>query len=137
MPETGQITFFQRMPFLLRFALAFGAGWLGSYAMPPTAFWPLLLPAVSLLILLLLGARGIWSGFALAWAYGFAFHLFGLSWIGEAFLVDAARFGWMRPFAVSGLPAGLALLTGLAGMAFVKLRSARPVWDAFLFAVLF
>src|SRR5262249_17763927 len=37
----------------------------------------------------------------------------GLYWLGYAFLVDAATFGWLLPFAVLGLPAILAIYTAL------------------------
>ncbi|NJM55404.1 MAG: apolipoprotein N-acyltransferase [Verrucomicrobiae bacterium] len=38
----------------------------------------------------------------------------GLYWIGEAFLVEAEIFAWMLPFAVTLLPAGMALYWALA-----------------------
>lgn len=125
---------------LLRALLAFWAGWLGSMALPPVGLMVVQFPAFSLLIALLRRARTPWGGFGLCWAYAFGFHLFGLSWIGEAFLIDAAKFAWMRPFAVSGLPAGLALITGFAGMAFVWIRRWRRgglLSDILLFAALF
>ncbi len=50
----------------------------------------------------------------LGWCFGFGQFLTGLLWIGEAFLVEAELFLWALPFAVTGLPAGLALFTGLA-----------------------
>ena len=125
---------------MLRVLLAFWAGWLGSLALPPVGLMIVQFPAFSLVILLLQRAKTPWGGFGVCWAYAFGFHLFGLSWIGEAFLVDAAAFAWMRPFAVTGLPAGLALVTGLAGMAFIMVRRWRPgglMADILLFAALF
>lgn len=124
----------------VRFALALAAGWLASLALPPAGLMLAQLPAYSLLIALVGRSRTLWGGFGVCWAFAFAYHVSGLSWIGEAFLVDAERFAWMRPFAVSGLPAGLALLAGLAGMAFVWIRrrlAATPLADVLLFAVLF
>ena len=123
-----------------RIMLAFWAGWIASLALPPIGLMVVQLPAISLLVIVLQRAKSPWGGFGICWAYAFGFHLFGLSWVGEAFLVDAATFAWMRPFAVSGLPAGLALLTGLCGMAFVWIRRRRPggpVRDVLLFAALF
>lgn len=54
-----------------------------------------------------------------AWFFGVGYFLPGLLWIGEAFLVDADVFGWMRPFAVTILPMGLSLFwaLGAAGAA--------------------
>lgn len=48
------------------------------------------------------------------WWFGFGYHVFGLFWIGEAFLVEADTFAWLLPFAVTLLPAGLALFTAAA-----------------------
>lgn len=51
----------------------------------------------------------------LGWCFGFGFFLAGLWWIGAAVLVEADQFAWALPFAVAGLPAGLALFWALAG----------------------
>ena len=58
------------------------------------------------------------------WWFGFGYFVAGLYWIGYAFLVDAKTFGWLLPFAVLGLPAGLALFTGL-GLALARLLWTR------------
>jgi apolipoprotein N-acyltransferase len=58
------------------------------------------------------------------WWFGFGYFLLGLFWIGEAFLVEADKFGWLMPFAVLILPAGLALFTAAA------VGSARVIWPA-------
>ena len=44
----------------------------------------------------------------IGWWFGFGYFLAGLYWVGYAFLVDAKTFGWLLPFAVTALPAGLA-----------------------------
>ena len=56
------------------------------------------------------------------WWFGFGYFLAGLYWVGYAFLVDAKTFGWLLPVAVTILPAGLAVFTGL-GVAL-----ARALW---------
>ena len=61
---------------------------------------------------------------AAGWWFGFGYFLAGLYWIGYAFLVDAATFGWLMPFAVTALPAGLALFTALG------LRAGAAALDA-------
>ena len=58
------------------------------------------------------------------WWFGFGYHLFGLFWVGEAFLVEADKFAWLLPFAVTLMPAGLALFTALAA------GSSRLYWPA-------
>lgn len=43
---------------------------------------------------------------AMGWAFGFSYFLISLHWIVSPFLVDAARHGWMAPFAVVLMAAG-------------------------------
>lgn len=54
----------------------------------------------------------------LGFGFGFGQFFIGLLWMGEAFLVDAAQFLWALPFAVTLLPAGLALFSALAFLVF-------------------
>ena len=56
------------------------------------------------------------------WWFGFGYFLAGLYWVGNAFLVDAKTFGWLLPFAVVALPAGMAVYTALG------LALARLIW---------
>ncbi|WP_299793271.1 apolipoprotein N-acyltransferase [uncultured Marivita sp.] len=51
-----------------------------------------------------------WTG----WVFGVGYFSLSLHWILEPFQVDAATTGWMAPFALVGLAAGLALLWALA-----------------------
>jgi apolipoprotein N-acyltransferase len=97
-----------------RLALAAGLGGTAVLALPPLHLLPLLIPALSGLVWQLGGVRRRWEAFGLGWAFGLGFFGGGLYWVGEAFLVDAATYGWMMPFAVGGLAAGLAIFTGLA-----------------------
>lgn len=55
----------------------------------------------------------------LGWCFGFGQFFIGLIWMGEAFLVEAERFLFLLPFAITLLPAGLAFFPALAaGLAF-------------------
>lgn len=74
--------------------------------------------------------RGPLRAAGAAWWFGFGYFLFGLFWVGEAFLVEADKFAWLMPFAVMLLPAGLALFTALAA------GVARMVWPQGLARVL-
>ena len=56
------------------------------------------------------------------WLFGCGYFVFGMFWIGEAFLVEAEKFAWLLPFAVTLLPAGLALFFALAALL------ARLMW---------
>ena len=101
-----------------RRAAAFIAGVLSALAQAPFYLLPLILAGFCILILLIDGARTserpFRRGFSAGWFFGFGYFLVSLFWVGFAFLVQAEEFAWMAPFAVSGLPAFLALFTGLA-----------------------
>jgi apolipoprotein N-acyltransferase len=105
-----------------RRGIAFAAGALSVLAQPPFFAFPVLWLTFPVLVWLLDGAvastksgrvRRLLPGFAVGWWFGFGYFLAGLWWIGEAFLVEADIFGWLMPFAVLALPAGLALFWGL------------------------
>jgi apolipoprotein N-acyltransferase len=103
-----------------RLALAAVAGCMAAAAMPPLLLWPLLLVALPILVWLLDAVHvqqqnrlsSIGQAFAIGWTFGFGFFVVSLYWIGAAFFVDAKTYGWMMPFAVAGLPAGMALYWG-------------------------
>jgi apolipoprotein N-acyltransferase len=56
--------------------------------------------------------RGLGSAFFRGWLTGLAYFVVSTWWVGEAFFVDAKQQGWMAPFAVGFLAAGLALFWG-------------------------
>lgn len=112
-----------------RAAMAFAAGAVSALAMAPFHAWPLLFVTFPVLVWLIDGAAAGRFGRPLGaamvgWLFGFGYFLAGLYWIGIAFLVDVKTFGWLMPFAIIGLPAGLAILTAcgtaLAGMLWTR-----------------
>jgi len=110
-----------------RACIAFLAGAASALAMAPINAWPVLFFTFPVLVWLIDGAvtgRGssLWSAAIAGWCFGFGYFLFGLYWVGYAFLVDAKTFGWLLPVAVAGLPAYLAIYTALGAAA------ARLVW---------
>jgi apolipoprotein N-acyltransferase len=113
-----------------RYALAFVIGALSALAMPPFGAFPVLALTFPVLVWLMdgTGAAGgrlaaLRAAAMLGWWFGFGYFLGGLWWIGAAFLVDADNFGWMMPFAVIALPAGLALFHAFG------LMVARILWS--------
>src|SRR5882672_310226 len=107
--------------------MAFLAGAASTLALAPINLWPVMFVTFPPLVWLLDGigaARrdGIRVAFAIGWWFGFGYFLSGLYWIGSAFLVDAKTFGWLLPFAVTLLPAGLAVFIGVGFVA------ARLLW---------
>lgn len=118
-----------------RAAIAFAAGAISVLGLAPFDFWPLLFVTFPVMIWLIDGAAtGRWGGVMNAsvagWCFGFGYFVAGLYWIGDAFLVDAKNFGWLLPIAVTGLPAYLAIYTGL-GFAL-----ARALWTRGPFRIL-
>lgn len=108
---------------------AFLAGGVSILAMAPVFAWPVLWLTLPALVLLVERARAApqparvrfarWRRSALGraaeagWWFGFGYHVFGLFWIVEAFLVEAETFAWLIPLTLA-LPAGLALFTAAA-----------------------
>ena len=112
-----------------RWLIAFAAGALSALAMAPFNIWPILFLTFPTLVWLIDGAAigrrgGVTIAFATGWWFGFGYFVAGLYWIGYAFLVDARDFAWLLPFAVIGLPAVLAIYTGL-GTALARLLWTR------------
>ena len=120
-------------------AIGFAAGAFSVLAMAPFFLSPVLFLTLPVLIWLIDGAgplpRGrptpdisLWRiarrAATSGWWFGFGYFVVGLHWIGEAFLVEADVFAWLLPFAVTLLPAGLAIFfavaTGLARLAWSR-----------------
>lgn len=122
-----------------RRSIAFIAGAVSALAMAPFSAWPVLFLTFPVLVLLIDGiaSRG-WNGLIAAadigWWFGFGYFLAGLYWLGYAFLVDAATFGWLLPFAVLGLPAILAIYTAL-GVVLARLLWQRGAMRILALAV--
>ncbi|MFN9977834.1 MAG: apolipoprotein N-acyltransferase, partial [Phycisphaerae bacterium] len=102
-----------------------------TLALPPQPAIVLQPGAFGGLALLLETARDGRRAFAAGWCFGAAHFASGLYWIGHAMLVDPQKFGWLIPFAVGGLGAGLALFTGAAAVLAhglsARLRIAMPL----------
>ncbi|MEE8516380.1 MAG: apolipoprotein N-acyltransferase [Alphaproteobacteria bacterium] len=74
------------------------------------------------------------AAFAAGWWFGFGHFVAGLYWITNALMVDAAKFGWLVPFAVAGLSAYFALYPALAALA-TRLTGATGVRRIVMLAV--
>jgi apolipoprotein N-acyltransferase len=93
--------------------------------MPPIGFFPGIIVSWTLFTWLLAGSHG-WKRQALTgWAFGFGYLLFGLYWIAAALFTDIGKYWWLVPFAVTGLPAALALFWAAAGALAGKLAGEQ------------
>ncbi|MGH7090358.1 MAG: apolipoprotein N-acyltransferase, partial [Stellaceae bacterium] len=97
-----------------RYVAAILLGALAAVALPPFDFAPVLWIAMPGLVWLEDGSADWRGSFALGWSFGLGFFVAGLYWIGAALLVDPGDYGWLLPFAVLGVPAGLGVFTGAA-----------------------
>ncbi len=80
---------------------------------PFGAYW-LAFPALGLLVYLGLNSDSARQAAWRAWLAGFCFALVSFFWIVDPFLVDVKSDGWMAPFALFFMAAGLALFWALA-----------------------
>ena len=109
-----------------RLALAACCGGLAALAMPPLYALPLLIPAFVVAFWQLSFADSPRRAALVGWAFGTGHFAVGLYWIGIAFLVDAERFAWAMPFALTGLAGGLALFPALAFWLTARSRLTGP-----------
>lgn len=127
-----------------RVGTALGAGALSVLAMPPFFLWPVLLLTLPVLVWLIDGAidptgevvaqgmpamtwRRLLHAGLVGWCFAYAFHVTGLYWLREAFLVTGGGLALLWPLGVLGLPAYLALYHGLAAM-FAARFADRGIW---------
>lgn len=96
-----------------------------ALAFAPFFLLPLLVVGFTGLVWLLDGARRATTAFLIGWCFGFGHFIVGLYWIGHAFLVDAERFAWLLPFAISLLPTGLALFVGIVALVVHQVGGGR------------
>lgn len=96
-------------------ALALSAGAALATAQVPFSLLPLGLGGLMLAFWLMARAASWRRAALVGWLAGFGHFVLALHWIYHPFQVDAARDGWMAPFAVILMPAGLALFWAVAG----------------------
>jgi apolipoprotein N-acyltransferase len=102
------------LPTSRRLSVAVFAGVLAGLGHVPFSILPLSLLGFSITCLCLLAASSPRAAAMSGWATGLGYFAVTLFWIVEPFLVDVARHGWMAPFALVFLAAGLALFWGAA-----------------------
>ncbi len=98
-----------------RWALGPALGAIMALGQAPWGLWPLTVAGAAVLLATLPDsprAAAHWL-----WLAGAGYFALALAWIVEPFLVDAARHGWMAPFALVFMAGGMALFWGAAGLA--------------------
>jgi apolipoprotein N-acyltransferase len=106
------------------FLIAAALGALGVLGHAPFHIWPVIAVSLVGLVVMLDAAacrpNPLRSGFFVGWSWAFGYFLAGMFWVGNAFLVDAQKFAAIMPFAVTALPATLALFWGVGGLVYTK-----------------
>lgn len=114
MPDTGRPgfgRFADRWP-ALRLPLAFGLGLAFATGQAPFDLWFVAILALCAVFALIRVFPDQWT--STGWMFGLGYFGLSLGWIVEPFQVDAAATGWMAPFALIGIAAGLSLFWALA-----------------------
>ena len=122
-----------------RWLLAQICGAMAALALPPFYLLPLLLPAFSILYLLIIHSTRLRQAVAVGWWFGTGYFACGFYWVAHAFYVDQAQHGWMAPFAVAGIAIGLALYPALTAALHYGLKTRftiGPIGGVVLFSVL-
>ena len=117
-------------------------GAISVLAFAPFHLWPILFVSLGGLVWLLDGchaSRESRSGRLRCAAltgfwFGFGYFLTGLYWVAEAFLVEPWRHGWLIPFVMTALPAGMAMYFA-AGCALAMLLWRRGPARVFALAL--
>ena len=99
------------------------AGALAALALPPVGLIPALLLCFPVLVFAWDGATSRSAAFGAGWWWGLGFYTAGFYWIAHALLIDAAKFGWLIPFATLGLGGLVAVFLGFGTWA-----AALPGW---------
>lgn len=111
------------------------AGGLSALAFAPIFAFPILFLTLPVFVWIIDGSLNWRRAFSAGWLFGFGYFFFNLFWIGEAFLVEADKFALLLPFAVTLLPAGLALFWGLAA-AVARVFWCEGIGRVFVFAIM-
>lgn len=99
---------------VLRVLVYLGLGAIAALGQAPLDLWPLTILALALIFALFRQTADPRRAALLGWAAGTGYFMVALSWIVEPFLVDIAQHGWMAPFALIFLSAGMALYWALS-----------------------
>jgi apolipoprotein N-acyltransferase len=114
------------------------AGLAAGLAHPPFGVLPGLLGFALLLALLdAQGPRPLRQAFFRGWLAGIGYFAISVWWVVEPFMVDAKNQGWMAPFALVLMAAGLALFWGGAALAYRALTPRPGRASALLRVVVF
>jgi apolipoprotein N-acyltransferase len=111
----GRIDAILARPVRVQILIATLIGAFAALGQVPFGLWPATVVSLAALFGLIRRAPGWRRATMLSWAAGTGYFILALFWIVEPFMVDAARHGWMAPFALFFLSLGLAIFWALVG----------------------
>jgi apolipoprotein N-acyltransferase len=111
------------------------AGSVTTFAFAPFFISPLLLLTFPLLLTLSRHATSTKATFWTGWWFGLGYGCASIYWFSYALLVDAARFGWLIPFALGGIGGALAVYYGLTTLLVHRFRQWPIVPYSLAFAL--
>lgn len=97
---------------------AFLAGSVGALAFAPFHFFFAIIFSLTFFFFLLAEAKQKKAAFWRGFYFGFGHFLCGIYWIAISLLVDAKQFAWLIPFALTLIPAALALYLALFALSY-------------------
>lgn len=126
------LTYFINSYPISKYIVALLLGCISSFALPPYSFILVLPLCFWGLLELLWKMSGIKRRFLLGYSFGYGHFFFSLSWIGNALMVEADKFAWMKPLALFGIPAFTAVFIGLVTLLSGWVRNSRlAMWWLF------
>ena len=102
-------------------------GAVSTLSLPPFFIFPTLI-TFSLLFIFIHTSENKKQAFFTGWWFGFGHFVAGLYWISYSLLIEPEKFAWMIPFAVSLIPAILAIYVGLTALITYSLSSKISGW---------
>lgn len=116
----------RRLPLVLRLVPMLALGGAAGLGQAPFGLWPVTILALGAAAVVLAQTQRWRSAALQGWAFGAGYFALSLVWIVQPFLVDPLRHGWMAPFALSFMAAGLALFWAL-GFAVAHVLGGRAL----------
>ena len=115
-----------------RCATLFVLGAFLTLSFAPFFFWQSAVISLTLLLLFIEKADAPKQAFKDGWWFGWGHFSAGLYWFAHALLTDAEQFAWLIPFAIFGIPAVLAIYTGLTTYLSKRIaKTSAQLWLSF------
>ncbi len=113
--------------------MCFLSGSLSALAMAPTYYWPILMAAMSLVVLVISRIERPMQGAWCIFLFGMGFFIFSLYWIANALLIKIENYWWVMGMSAFGLPLLLSICWFIAGWITVRISKPNSLARSVLF----